>query len=173
MYHGEIPSDHYLNHMLDPFDRANVNYIHFSLHRYLLQRNVSSALIAVGSTVTGVASTEGFVGSASPQDLDLKVIACQLRQSERFRTTISEWRFNLSKKKFPLPTRSPFSVRYTYQDRTREDYAEFGYDGGIILTPSLGKTIDLIVKNPHGLRARDHITKEQELGNSFSVLYLD
>lgn len=70
MYHGEIPSDHYLNHMLDPFDRANVNYIHFSLHRYLLKRNVSSALIAVGSTVTGVASTEGFVGSAGPHDLD-------------------------------------------------------------------------------------------------------
>ncbi|MBR9691189.1 hypothetical protein GOV06_00210 [Candidatus Woesearchaeota archaeon] len=169
---GEISKEEYLSSLLSPVDRDNVEYLRDSIHQALLEKDIKSALIAVGSVVTGVASGEDYYNSAGPDDIDLKVIVADQEQGNEFYGVFLEWGEKLNGR-FVEVDGHPTVIRYTHIHMTDEESINFHYDGGYIITPKEGKTIDLIVKGVRFLPAGKHIEEERNRNHAFSVLYKD
>jgi hypothetical protein len=168
---GEVTSNEYFSSLLSSTDAENVQYLRDSLHSALLENNVGSALIAVGSVVTGVSSKEQYFNSAGPDDIDLKVIIASQAQGNTFYGVLEKWSKNLNGR-FTEIDGHPNEIRFTHR-QVPEEHIDFHYDGGFRIKPSEGKTIDLIVKGVGYLPAGPHIEAERERNHAFVVLYHD
>lgn len=168
---GEITIGEYFSSLLSPIDGENVQYLRDSLHSALLERDVPSALIAVGSVVRGVSSKKSFYNSAGPNDIDLKLIIADPKKGKVFYNALEQWSETLGER-FTGVDGPLKAIRFTHRI-IPEEHINFKYDGGFRIEPREGKKLDLIVKGVGYLPAGPHIEAERDRNNAFVVLYHD
>lgn len=169
---GEVNADEYFSALLPSTDAENVQYLRDSIHSTLLDLGVHSALIAVGSVVTGVSSKKDYWRSGGPDDIDLKVIVADQKQGEVFYEALQKWSKGLNERMAEITNAGSLVGRYTHRPFP-EEHVDFCYDVGFVIKPVEGKTIDLIVKCPAYLPSGPHIEAERKRDHAFVLLYQD
>jgi hypothetical protein len=164
----ELTTQEYYKLLKKQNEISNVKFLSDILKKYFTDKKIPTALIGVGSVVTGLKKKkENYEGTAGYNDIDIKLIIDNQNQYKEFNKATKELK-NLLRINF-------INVEYNIIRPTDahhiEDHIHFGYNNGYVIESKNRKKLDLIIKNPAYLPAKEHIEMERKKKNAFVILY--